>query len=77
MNRKFYDKLIFELSREGRKGYCLPSPCGSGNVSELPASLLRSSAPLLPQTDEPTVVRHYTNLSTNNFGVDTGFYPLG
>ena len=27
--------------------------------------------------DELTVVRHYTNMSNNNFGVDTGFYPLG
>lgn len=31
----------------------------------------------LPEVDEPTVVRHYTNMSNNNFGVDTGFYPLG
>ena len=31
----------------------------------------------MPECDELTVVRHYTNLSNNNFGVDTGFYPLG
>jgi glycine dehydrogenase subunit 2 len=31
----------------------------------------------LPECDEMTVVRHYTNLSANNFGVDNGFYPLG
>ena len=31
----------------------------------------------LPECDEMTVVRHYTNLSGNNFGVDNGFYPLG
>lgn len=31
----------------------------------------------MPDVDEPTVVRHYNNMSTNNFGVDTGFYPLG
>ncbi|MCH5326861.1 MAG: aminomethyl-transferring glycine dehydrogenase subunit GcvPB, partial [Duncaniella sp.] len=31
----------------------------------------------LPEVDEPTVVRHYTNLSMGNFGVDSGFYPLG
>ena len=30
----------------------------------------------LPECDEMTVVRHYTNLSANNFGVDNGFYPL-
>lgn len=38
---------------------------------------MRESAPQLPEVDEPTIVRHYTNLSTNNFGVDSGFYPLG
>ena len=31
----------------------------------------------MPECDELTVVRHYTNLSNDNFGVDTGFYPLG
>ena len=31
----------------------------------------------LPKNNLLTVVRHYTNLSNNNFGVDTGFYPLG
>lgn len=45
--------------------------------SSLPSSLLRVDAPSLPEVDEPTVVRHYTNLSMGNFGVDTGFYPLG
>ena len=39
--------------------------------------LWRSSAPELPEVSEPDVVRHYTNLSQMNFGVDTGFYPLG
>lgn len=31
----------------------------------------------LPECDELTVIRHYTNLSANNFGVNNGFYPLG
>ena len=38
---------------------------------------MREKAPELPEVDELTVVRHYNNMSTNNFGVDTGFYPLG
>lgn len=75
MNLKLYSKLIFDHSHPGRKGYSLPK-CHAKTV-ELPAELLRSERPLLPETDEPTVVRHYTNSSTNNFGVDTGFYPLG
>ena len=73
---KYYDKLIFELSKEGRCGFSLPAntfPEGA----ELPAALRRESALELPEVSEPDVVRHYTNLSQMNFGVDTGFYPLG
>lgn len=77
MNRQLYDKLIFELSKPGRRGYSLPRNNFGRHISELPQSCLRSEAPVLPEVDEPTVVRHYTNSSTNNFGVDTGFYPLG
>ena len=74
-----YDKLIFELSKEGRTGYSLPKNelkeqyC----ICRLPANLKRESAPGLPEVTEFDVVRHYTNLSNKNFGVDTGFYPLG
>lgn len=75
MNNKLYGKLIFELGEQGRKGYSLPADeCGS---YELPSQLRRDSDAMLPECDEPTVVRHYTNLSANNFGVDNGFYPLG
>lgn len=77
MNRKVYDRLIFELSKEGRHGYSLPASDMPDAMSSLPAGLLRSEAPRLPQVDEPTIARHYVNMSTNNFGVDTGFYPLG
>ena len=73
---KYYDKLIFELSKEGRTGYSLP--VNKFPVSpELPFELRRESPLPLPETSEPEVVRHYTNLSQMNFGVDTGFYPLG
>jgi len=79
MNNRFYDKLIFELSHEGRRGYSLPHNDNQEqyHVNDLPAALLRENAPELPECDELTVVRHYTNMSNNNFGVDTGFYPLG
>ena len=75
MNIRLYGNLIFELSKEGRKGYSLPKN-HFGNY-EIPASMQRKEDPQLPECDELTVVRHYTNLSNNNFGVDTGFYPLG
>ena len=39
--------------------------------------LKRGNDAQLPECDEVTVVRHYTNHSGNNFGVDNGFYPLG
>ena len=75
MNRTLYGKLIFELSKEGRKGYSLPQ--NQFGDFELPEELRRKDDANLPQCDELTVVRHYTNLSANNFGVDNGFYPLG
>ena len=74
---KYYDKLIFDLSKEGRQGYSLPANRWTATVSELPESLRRSCEPVLPQVSELDVVRHYTNLSQMNFGVDSGFYPLG
>ena len=76
MNKKLYSPLIFELSHKGRRGVDLPA-YDFGNRGGLPSNLTRAEAPALPETDEPTVVRHYTNSSNNNFGVDTGFYPLG
>ena len=74
---KYYDKLIFNLSKAGRKGYSLPSNRWESSLSELPQGLRRSKEALLPQVSELDVVRHYTNLSQMNFGVDSGFYPLG
>ena len=74
---KYYDKLIFELSKEGRSGYSLPANPFEDALGSIPVSLRREKAPALPQVGEPDVVRHYTNLSQMNFGVDSGFYPLG
>lgn len=75
MNNKLYGKLIFELSHEGRKAYSLPKNI-FGDY-HLPAEMKREADAELPECDELTIVRHYTNLSGNNFGVDNGFYPLG
>ncbi len=75
MNNKLYGNLIFELSHEGRKGYSLPENT-FGNY-ELSLCARRKTDAELPQCDELTVVRHYTNHSENNFGVNNGFYPLG
>ena len=75
MNNKLYGNLIFELSKEGRRGYSLPkNRFGNYNI---PDSVCRKEDAALPECDEMTVVRHYTNHSDNNFGVNNGFYPLG
>jgi glycine dehydrogenase subunit 2 len=75
---KYYDHLIFELSRQGRKGYSLPTDkYGINSLETIPAGLRREETLGLPEVSELDVVRHYTNLSSKNFGVDTGFYPLG
>ncbi|MBQ7509305.1 MAG: aminomethyl-transferring glycine dehydrogenase subunit GcvPB [Prevotella sp.] len=75
MNNKLYGNLIFELSQAGRKGYSLPK--NRFGEYTIPAAMRRTEDAALPECDEMTVVRHYTNLSANNFGVDNGFYPLG
>lgn len=73
-----YDKLIFEISKPGRRGYQLPADkFDTDGFAEIPGALLRQTPAALPEVSELDVVRHYTNLSAKNFGVDTGFYPLG
>lgn len=67
--------MIFELSHPGRVGYSLPH--NTFPHHSLPSDVCRDKPAELPECDEMTVVRHYTNHSGNNFGVDNGFYPLG
>ncbi|HSL63858.1 MAG TPA: aminomethyl-transferring glycine dehydrogenase subunit GcvPB [Gaiellaceae bacterium] len=68
-------KLIYERSRPGRRAGSLPRP--DLPVPELPEELRRAEPPRLPEISEPELVRHFTELTTRNFGIDTGFYPLG
>jgi len=68
-------KLIYERSQPGRRAgrlphYDLPK-------AEVPEDLRREAPPRLPELAEPELVRHFTALSDRNFGIDTGFYPLG
>lgn len=76
---KTYNKLIFEISKEGRKAYTLPECDVPENDIEkmIPDELLRKNQADLPEVSELDAVRHFTLLSNKNFGVDTGFYPLG
>jgi glycine dehydrogenase subunit 2 len=68
-------KLIFEKSQPGRRGGELPRP--NLPTAHVPAELRRGRPARLPELAEPEIVRHFTELSTRNFGIDTGFYPLG
>jgi glycine dehydrogenase subunit 2 len=72
------EKLIFELSKPGRRGTRVRA---TGDAPDcrccLPEELLRDEPLPLPEVDELSLVRHYVKLSQKNFGVDTGFYPLG
>lgn len=69
-------KLIFELSRENRVGYSLPDNEIDYPLN-LPGSFLRTKPCNMPEVSELDVVRHFTNLSRKNYGVEQGFYPLG
>lgn len=74
-----YDKLIFELSKSGRKAYNLPTlDVEDKDIKNfIPKEFLSDSELEFPELSEVDVVRHYTNLSNKNYGLDTGFYPLG
>jgi glycine dehydrogenase subunit 2 len=69
-------KLSYERSHPGRRASTLPRYEGLPKA-EVPEELRRSRPPRLPELSEPELVRHFTELTTRNFGIDTGFYPLG
>ncbi|WP_421903051.1 aminomethyl-transferring glycine dehydrogenase subunit GcvPB [Maridesulfovibrio sp.] len=68
-------KTVFEKSVPGREG-CWPEEPKSKIEDFIPAELLREEAGM-PSLSELDVVRHFTQLSQKNFGVDSNFYPLG
>lgn len=71
--------LIFEMSRKGRVAYSL-SACDVPEVeldSVFPSEYLRQTPAQLPEVSELDLMRHYTELSNRNHGIDSGFYPLG
>lgn len=71
--------LIFETSKPGRKAYSLPvCDVPETDLSSLmDPKYLRTNAPNLPEVSELDAIRHFTQLSQRNYGVDAGFYPLG
>lgn len=73
------EPLIKDYSSPGRKGYSLPEldVPDSGLDEFLNSEFIRESPAALPEVSEVDVVRHYTALSQENYGVDSGIYPLG
>ena len=71
---KIVEPTVYELSAPGRVGVDFPDP--DVPRANLPDSLLRAKLPL-PELSEADVIRHFVKLSTFNYSVDSGFYPLG
>jgi len=69
-------KLIYEKSKPGRRASAIPRYEGLPGA-EVPEELRRAEPPRLPEVPEFELIRHFTELSTRNFGIDNGFYPLG
>lgn len=69
------DLLIFERGESGRR--CTRFPDAGDAFVPIPDGMYRSDAPALPEVGELELVRHYVNLSSMNFSIDTAFYPLG
>jgi len=74
------EQLIFERSQAGRVGYRLPAL----DVDEQPLDSLLPSAFLrnddldgVPEVSEVDVIRHFVRMSTWNYSIDLGMYPLG
>ena len=68
-------RLVYERSRLGRRAGRVADP--GVPAADVPAEHRRAAPPRLPEIAEPDLVRHFTELSTRTFGIDTGFYPLG
>ncbi len=73
------EKLIYELSKRGKIGIDVPAlDVPDVDIEKIiPSNIIRKSDVRLPEVSEVDVVRHFTALSRINYGVDSGFYPLG
>src|ERR1700758_1308672 len=70
--------LSFEKSSPGKKGYKLaPLDVPEVDAAALLGSAARENEPLLPELSEIEIIRHFTRLSTWNYAIDLGMYPLG
>ncbi len=73
------EPLLFESSSPGKKGYQLPDldvPAIDAEAA-LGEANVRSEIEGFPEVSEVEVIRHFTRLSTWNYAIDLGLYPLG
>ena len=73
------EPLLFEISSPGKKGYQLPElDVPAVNPSDaLGAANVRDEIEGFPEVSEVEAIRHFTRLSTWNYAIDLGLYPLG
>ena len=69
-------KLLFERNSAGRSAVSWPAEEAEGGAG-IPARLLRDDIAGFPELGELDVVRHFTQISQRNFGIESQFYPLG
>ncbi len=76
------EPLIFEASRRDRRAVRFPKASAHAREAgqdqpDLPASVLRTRAPRLPEVSELDLLRHFNRLAHLNYAIDLNFYPLG
>jgi glycine dehydrogenase subunit 2 len=72
------EPLIFDRSKPGRKGYSLPATdVPEVAPEELLGDLVRDEIDGMPEVSENFIIRHFVRLSSYNYGIDTGMFPLG
>src|SRR4029453_5850973 len=72
------EQLIFERSQTGRIGYRLPALDVDETELNLPRAFRRDDdLEGMPEVSEVDVIRHFVRMSTWNYSIDIGMYPLG
>src|SRR6202161_2774430 len=72
------EALVFEKSSPGKKAYKMPPlDVPAVDPSALLGEAARSDLGLMPELSEIEIIRHFTRLSTWNYAIDLGMYPLG
>ncbi|MGD0632625.1 MAG: aminomethyl-transferring glycine dehydrogenase subunit GcvPB, partial [Terracidiphilus sp.] len=72
------EALVFEKSSPGKRAYKMPPlDVPAVDAAALLGDVHREVPGLLPELSEIEIIRHFTRLSTWNYAIDLGMYPLG